>query len=149
EDAAGGWRSVDDHAYEDEDRGDGRLHRGIRLDQAAYAVDGTGSFGHGRHGPEAHADTSSRVDSALGAMTVLLRRWNQARTRSDCSRQMTMMTMALNAGVAEDEMPRYSTVLSRVAISRAPTNAPESENLPPISDAPPITTARIASSSSW
>src|SRR5690606_39224331 len=121
----------------------------IRRDETADAVDEPGGVSGGRccdHG--AHAATSSFAVSAFGAATALLRPWNQARTRSDCSRQITMMAMALNAGVAEDETPRNSTVLSGVAISRAPTNAPESENLPPIRDAPPITTARIASSSS-
>ena len=59
------------------------------------------------------------------------------------------MTIALNAGVADDGTPRNTTVLSSVAMSSAPTTAPASENLPPASDVPPMTTARIASSSSW
>ena len=60
-----------------------------------------------------------------------------------------MITAALNAGVAAEETPRNTTVLSSVAISIAPTAVPPSENFPPASAVPPMTTARIASSSSW
>ncbi len=58
-----------------------------------------------------------------------------------------MMTTALNAGVAAAGMPRNSTDLFRVAISSAPMVEPRIENFPPARDVPPMTTARIASSS--
>jgi len=48
----------------------------------------------------------------------LARRWRKTwRTRSDWRRQRTTITIALNAGVADEETPRKTTVLSRVAIS--------------------------------
>src|SRR5690606_27646488 len=75
------------------------------------------------------------------------RRKARERIRSDCSRTSTMMTIALKAGVAAAGTPRNRTVLFRVAISSAPTVEPRIENFPPARDVPPITTARIASSS--
>src|SRR5699024_10909372 len=100
-------------------------------DRGAHAA--TASFG-ASDGVEAAADRRAR---------------NSARTRSDCSRHRAMITMALSAGVAEEEMPRNTTVLSRVAMSRAPTAAPVMLNFPRAREVPPITTARIASISSW
>src|SRR5699024_12528885 len=73
---------------------------------------------------------------------------NMARMRSDCSRHSAMMTIALKAGVADEEIPRNTTVLSRVAMSRAPIAAPVMLNFPPAREVPPMTTARIASISS-
>src|SRR5690606_3926048 len=70
------------------------------------------------------------------------------RMRSDCSSTRAMMTTALNAGVAAEGTPRNTTVLFSVAMSSAPNVDPMIENLPPASEVPPMTTAKMASISS-
>src|SRR5690606_12270346 len=72
---------------------------------------------------------------------------NFSRMRGDCRSVTAITTSALNSGVTSGEMPTIVTVRVRVVMIRTPTSVPESENLPPCSDVPPMTTARIASSS--
>ena len=65
----------------------------------------------------------------------------------DCSRQTIVTTAALNTIVAIGGMPTVYTVVTSVWMTRAPTRVPTSEYRPPASEVPPMTTARIASSS--
>ncbi len=53
----------------------------------------------------------------------------------------------LNSETAFAGMPRMVTENVSVVITRTPTSVPTSENLPPASEVPPMTTARMASSS--
>src|SRR5699024_8677728 len=150
EDAPVGELAVEEHQHEDHQCGDRGQGIGAREQLQAHALEaGAGRrFGWGRD-RGAHAATAS-FGASDGVEAVLDRRArNSARTRSDCSRHRAMITMALNAGVAEEEIPRNTTVLSSVAMSRAPTAAPVLLNFPPASEVPPMTTARIASISSW
>src|SRR5690606_35971170 len=145
--------AVPEHADEEHQGGHRRERPAVHLPGAAgqIAEPAGGRPGRGR---DVHAGTPSfgtgSVPACLGGGTPLARRRvTKVRTRFDCSRQMTMITAALNAGVAEEEIPRNTTVLSRVAMSIAPTDAPPRENFPPASAVPPMTTARMASSSIW
>ncbi len=58
-----------------------------------------------------------------------------------------MTTSALNTGVTAGGTPRKVIVEARVWMMNTPTTVPASVNLPPISEVPPSTTARMASSS--
>src|SRR5690625_7699729 len=69
---------------------------------------------------DAHASASFLVCKARRRRYCAKR----SRIRSECSKHRTTMTMALKAGVAEEETPRNTTVLSKVAIRSAPTALP-------------------------
>src|SRR5699024_452942 len=133
-----------------EDQQSRRRRHGRRVQSEQPAAGDERADGVGQRGQEPALRLLGRGAHATRSFirTGPRRSRNSARTRDDWARQITMITTALNAGVAAEGTPRNTTVLSSVVISSAPTTAPPRENFPPLSAVPPITTARMASSSS-
>src|SRR5207249_8884939 len=69
------------------------------------------------------------------------------RNSSDCSRQTPSTTTALTTRVYSTGTLRILMAVLSVWMSSAPTSEPGRLKRPPVSGVPPITTARIASSS--
>src|SRR5699024_4418279 len=146
-DPAVGELPVTDHHHEDDDGRGGRQGVAVQLPSLLHhGQQALGSAGPRLLGSLHRAHTSASFFVASGAFRRR-RRANRARMRSDCNRTRITITAALKAGVAEEDTPRKRTVLFSVAIKIAPTTEPPIENRPPANVAPPITTARMASSS--
>ena len=65
-------------------------------------------------------------------------------TRGDWISTTRITTAAKNTGLCAEETPRKRIVDSSVWMMRTPMTVPAIVNLPPISEVPPSTTARIA-----
>src|SRR5690606_26182308 len=119
---------VDDHREEDRERGACRDGVGVPTQPPRGAVVRSDVV---RRGLDVAGADAHRVASTGVVPRGRRRAARTPRVRSACARYSTMITIALNAGVADAGTPRNTTVLSKVAMRSAPIAAPISENRPP------------------